>query len=95
MKPTIVSIKVNGRPRGRYSLDENTHDMTVYIENEEYARKEAEGLTAEENQAQVLMRSIIAYNHAICQAIIDLEGIDPAAAAEMRDAFGLVISFED
>ena len=95
MKPTNVTINVNGRPRGRYILDENTHDLTVYVENEAYARKQAEGLTAEENQAQILIRSILAYNHAICQAIVDLEEIDHDAAAEVRAAFGLVSPFDD
>ena len=95
MKPTVVSIKVNGRPRGRYCLDENTHDLTVYIENEEYARQQADGLTAEENRVQVLMRSILAYSHAISQAIVDLEDLDPDAAAVVRDAFGLVFSLDD
>ena len=95
MKPTNVTINVNGRPRGRYRLDENSHDLTVYIENEEYARKEAEGLTAEENRALVLVRSILAYNHAIFQAIIDLEDIDPDAAAEVRETLGIAFTLDD
>ncbi len=95
MKPTNVTINVNGRPRGRYRLDENSHDLTVYIENEEYARKEAEGLTAEENRAFVLVRSILAYNHAIFQAIIDLEDIDPDAAAEVRETLGIAFTLDD
>ena len=94
MKPTNVTININGRPRGRYRLDENSHDLTVYIENEEYARKEAEGLTAEENHALVLVRSILAYNHAICQAIIDLEDIDPDAAAEVRETLGIAFTLD-
>ena len=95
MKPTNVTININGRPRGRYRLDENSHDLTVYIENEEYARKEAEGLTAEENRALVLVRSILAYNHAIFQAIIDLEDIDPDAAAEVRETLGIAFTLDD
>ena len=94
MKKTIVKVIVNDQHPRKIELDDQTPTASFYVEHEPFAKKCDAGLSEKERKIAVMMRSACALFDTALQTAIDLEEIDPDAAAELWDAFTLSIPEE-
>ena len=89
MKRTYVTIIVSGQRPRKVVLDESCPTFSCYVENEDFAQEQDAGLSEEERKIAVMVRSATALFMSALQTAADLEELDPEAAAELWDAFGL------
>lgn len=79
-----ITILHNGEARSDAVLDEKVPSAVIYIENTDFANRQAAGLTKRENRIEVTKRTIAAFFETAFATLDELDQIDPAAAAEMR-----------
>ena len=62
MREDIISLEVNGQQQANFILDEECANAVLYVENSDYAKAQAEGLTEKENLiGEKLMKAYVDY----------------------------------
>ena len=84
IREEVITILHDYEERAEAVLDEEVPTAVIYIENTDFARQQAAGLTKEENLVEVTKRTIEAFFETGFKTLEELKQIDPAAAAEMR-----------
>lgn len=89
MRETIIEATIDGKPQPRMVLDKECPTAVWYIENTDYAKAQAKGLSEKENMIEVLKRSARACFDSCFDDLEELEKLDPQAAEELRVDLGL------
>lgn len=89
MRETIIEATIDGKQQPRMVLDKECPTAIWYIENTDYAKAQAKGLSERENEIEVRKRAARAYFDSGFDELEELEKIDPQAAEELRVDLGL------
>ena len=95
MREDVIEITKNGKAKPGFTLDKDCPAAVLYIENEDYAKAQAKGLSERENLIEVTRRSARAFFEMGFDTLEDLERIDPQAAEELRVDLGLEEYYEE
>ena len=79
MKPDAVKISVNGKIVVDNILNEDCPSSILYIENSDFAKELAQGLTEEENLIEVQKRTADACFETWIETLVELSGLDKTA----------------
>lgn len=89
MREDYIEWTINGKTRPGFKLDKDCPTAVLYIENTDYAKEQAKGLSEKENMTEVMKRSIQTMFETAFNDLEELEKLDPQAAEELRVDLGL------
>ena len=89
MREDVIEMTVNGKARPGFTLDKDCPTAILYIENTDYSKAQAKGLSETENKIEVLKRSARAAFDSCFDDLEELEKLNPQAAEELRVDLGL------
>lgn len=89
IREDVIEWTINGKARPGFKLDKDCPAAVVYIENTDYAKQNARGLSEKENMIETLKRSARAAFDSCFDDLEELEKLDPQAAEKMRVDLGL------
>ena len=89
MKEDNIELFINGRLKQKTTTTKDCPVAVLYVENEDFAKQQAKGLSAAENHLEVLKRAATAFFEMGFNTLEEIEQIDPQAAEEMRVDLGL------
>ena len=92
MKTDTVKVIVNGKLVVKETLDEDCPNSLLYIENNDFATAQADGLTESENLIETQKRAAAAYFDTWIETLVELKDLDPSAPEEWCSAHNLPYS---
>ena len=87
IKEEKITLLHDGVVRTENVLNEEVPTAVFYIENTDFAKQKAAGLSKEENYIEAMKRSVVAFFETAFNSLDDLEDLDPEAAAELRELY--------
>ena len=92
MKTDTVKIIVNGKVVVKSALDEDCPTSLLYIENNDFAAAQSDGLTESENLIETQKRAADAYFNTWLETLVELKDMDPDAPEEWCSAHDIPYS---
>ena len=92
MKSDTVKVIVNGKLVVKETLDKECPNSILYIENNDFATAQADGLTESENLIETQKRAADAYFDTWLETLVELKDLDPSAPEAWCSAHNLPYS---
>ncbi len=89
----VIETFINGKQNSRFILDKEYPTAASYIENRDFMKEQAKGLTEEQAQIESVKRRAIGYLDAGFYSLEELEKLSPEAADDLREQYCLLSEY--